>query len=62
MHRELRFKLSFGWSLLCPEDNFMLSILLTYHDALYLATELGLLTVVLLAGWLMPRLEQQGHS
>lgn len=40
----------------------MLSILLTYHDALYLATELGLLTVVLLAGWLMPRLEQQGHS
>ncbi len=32
----------------------MLSMLLTYHDALYLATELGLLAVVLLAFWFLP--------
>lgn len=40
----------------------MLSILLTYHDALYLVTELGLLAVVLLACWWLPRLEHRHHE
>jgi hypothetical protein len=39
----------------------MLSIVLNYHDTLYLMTELGLLAVVLLACWLVPRLEGHGH-
>lgn len=36
----------------------MLSLILTYHDGLYLATELGALGLVLFLCWLVPRL---GH-
>jgi hypothetical protein len=32
----------------------MLFLILTYHDTLYLATELGALVLVLLAYWLLP--------
>lgn len=38
----------------------MLSLILTYHDWLYLATELGALMLVLFLCWLTPRLEH--HS
>jgi hypothetical protein len=42
----------------------MLWMVLTYHDALYLVTELGLLSAVLLLCWLVPRFEHHspGHS
>lgn len=40
----------------------MLSILFTYHDALYLVTELGVLAIVLLVCWLAPRSEHHGHK
>ena len=40
----------------------MLSIVLTYHDTLYLLTEVGLLALVLLAYWLVPRPEHHGHE
>ncbi len=40
----------------------MLSFMLTYHDTLYLATKLGALALVLLACWLLPRLEHTHHS
>jgi hypothetical protein len=40
----------------------MLSILLNYHDGLYLLTELGVLLVVLLACWLVPKVEHRGHE
>jgi uncharacterized protein YdaU (DUF1376 family) len=33
----------------------MLSLILTYHDTLYLAAELGALVLVLLLYWLTPR-------
>lgn len=39
----------------------MLSIVLTHHDSLYLLTELGLLAVVLLACWLVPKVEHHSH-
>lgn len=35
----------------------MLFLTLTYHDTLYLATELGALVLVLFLRWLTPRLE-----
>jgi hypothetical protein len=39
----------------------MLSLMLTYHDRLYLATELGTLGLVLLLSWVVTRLEHP-HS
>ncbi|WP_264308329.1 hypothetical protein [Nodosilinea nodulosa] len=36
----------------------MLSLIFTYHDRLYLATELGALGLVLLLCWLAPRLDR----
>jgi hypothetical protein len=47
---------------LALEDGSMLSILLNYHDGLYLLTELGVLLVVLLACWLVPKVEHRGHE
>ncbi|WP_263970604.1 hypothetical protein [Leptolyngbya sp. KIOST-1] len=35
----------------------MLSLTLTYHDTLYLMTEIGTLGLVLFLCWLTPRLE-----
>lgn len=35
----------------------MLSILLSSHDRLYLATEIGLLVVVLAASWLVAKFD-----
>ncbi|HSM83891.1 MAG TPA: hypothetical protein VLS96_19535 [Nodosilinea sp.] len=35
----------------------MLSLIFTYHDTLYLATELGVLGLVLGLAWLAPRLD-----
>jgi hypothetical protein len=35
----------------------MLPLILTYHDSLYLATEIGALVLVLFLCWLTPRLE-----
>lgn len=35
----------------------MLFLMLTYHDTLYLATELGVLGLVLFLCWITPRLE-----
>ncbi|MGP1385947.1 MAG: hypothetical protein ACTS2F_20475 [Thainema sp.] len=35
----------------------MLSIILTSHDVLYLATKLGALALVLFACWLVPKLQ-----
>jgi hypothetical protein len=35
----------------------MLSLMLSYHDTLYLITELGALGLVLFLCWLAPRLE-----
>ncbi|HIK43820.1 MAG TPA: hypothetical protein IGR64_02920 [Leptolyngbyaceae cyanobacterium M65_K2018_010] len=41
----------------------MLSFMLTYQDTLYLVTKLGALGLVLLACWLVPKLEhQKGHT
>jgi len=40
----------------------MLLMLLTYHDTLYLATELGLLAIVLLACGLMPKHRHHKHE
>ncbi|MFQ4137671.1 hypothetical protein PGN35_015245 [Nodosilinea sp. PGN35] len=35
----------------------MLCLIFTYHDSLYLATELGTLGLVLMLCWLAPRLD-----
>lgn len=40
----------------------MLSIVLTYHDTLYLLSELGLLVAVLLACWVVPKVRHQGQQ
>ncbi len=37
----------------------MLSLIFTYHDSLYLTTELGALVLVIFLCWLTPRLEHQ---
>jgi hypothetical protein len=37
----------------------MLSLMLTYHDALYLTVELGTLALVLGLCWLMPHLDHR---
>jgi hypothetical protein len=39
------------------EDTPMLSLAFTYHDTLYLTTELGVLGLVLWLCWLAPRLD-----
>ncbi len=35
----------------------MLSLIFTYHDSLYLLTELGALVLVIFLCWLTPRLD-----
>jgi hypothetical protein len=39
----------------------MLSLILTHQDTLYLVTKLGALGLVLLACWLVPKLEHNIH-
>lgn len=38
----------------------MLSLILTYRDSLYIATELGALVLVLVLSWIVPRFGPHG--